>query len=121
MTLKMTKRLTMTGAAILGAYLLGHGVVNGSCPITLAEYKMDMTEEEAANVTESDLLVDGEPLLIATRTHVFSLLWMAIGASVAGGITWCVFVPIERRKNRLLQQSPPPYSSPVAGSESGEA
>ena len=93
---KSYKVIIISFVAILGAYLLGYDTTYGSRPITLEEYKAEMSPEDAATVTEANLLIDGERLQIMTRTYSFSFLWMVIGAICTGGITWGIICLFEK-------------------------
>ena len=72
-----------------------------------------MSPDQAEGVTEADLIVDGQRLNIMTITHVFSLLWTAVGAGIGGGGAWGLLLLINRIKKSSTQSSEPTCITPV--------
>ncbi len=90
---------------ILGAWIFGYHKVCGSRPITLQELRASMPERPASEVTEKNLTVHGQPLLISTITYQISLLWAGIGGITGGAIAFLVLLAFDRRKKHKRSSS----------------
>jgi hypothetical protein len=91
--------ITVT-SVIAGAFVLGHTTVMGSRTITLDELKFGRTTEEAAQLTEKDLVIDGQPIQILKRTHYFSVLWMLAGGCLGAAIALGGMKIVEKRETK---------------------
>ncbi len=90
------KFLTIATLIVAGGYLLGHHTIRSSRPITLEELKFGMTPELAAQITEKDLVVEGQPVQILVITHTLSILWMLGGACLGAAVGFGGFAFINR-------------------------
>jgi hypothetical protein len=58
--------------------------------------------------------------MMNSNPHEYAISWALCGIAFLG-LAWMCTVFSARKRNKGIEQSPPPYGSPAAGSPSGEA